>query len=1505
VVSGILFVIISLFLVLQIPQVQQAILDRFLSGFSGSTHFITTTRSFHIYWFDRMEIEGLKVIDPENNPMIDIGNALVNYSLTDLLSSRDIHLDALILDSTHVYLKKIHDADSTCDLNINIFLKAINALSAGEGGGKPPRINLGEAVINQSRFTYIDPTRDSIAHGFNYNQFSLDLDEVQLNNFVVLGDTIEFNVRTLIAEDRASRFRINQLSTFFRISQASLEFTGLDLQAGKSVIRDSVVFTYESQLALNNFVEEVDIHAHLENSLIYPEDLEMFAYGARQINKPLTMNGDIHGRISKMSVDNMRVSIGDTELNGSLNLDGLPNTMETFIILNLRDSRVRFEDFDFLLSEQAVGRMKPVGTMRFNGQFLGYPTDFVANGTIHSNLGIVKTDINIKIDEENFDRSTYAGRVSAQNFHLGSFLNDTINFQRVTLDGSLRGKGLTIETADFSLNGSIPSFGIRGYNYSNIKTNARFAAEFFNGSLSIDDPNLRFSADGSVDLRKNINQLKIRMNLDTANFHNLNLSKKELRITGRLDLDLTGLSLDTAVGRANVNNLFVAFDKQSMALKKVEFFAERSGNDRRFDLKTTLLDFTIEGNYRFTRMYNDAERLVNEMLLHIRNDRQEINEYYATQRSTPDSYLADFELRLYNLAPITALLSIDMDLSQNTAIAGTFTSGHTSILQVHTSFDTLRYQQQTLYNTHAEVSASKISDSSNVLAVAYLESEQQELGRVLKTRNLIAEAVWDKHHIDFQVDCDQQGRTNYIQLQGDIDLLRDSTLVHFQPSKLFLLERTWSFNPSHRITLKKKHWAFENLELQNDFQSLTLDGIISKNEHDTLDLVVDNLDLRILNVITKERYTGTLNATVNLSQYFGIPSIENDLTVDSLTINEFLVGDVSGTTDWDSDNEAFLINLFVDRLNKRTVKLSGFYTPREKRPLDLTAELSDANLKVLEPYLTDIFSTVDGKAAGSCSITGTLASPEIEGEVRVDNGKVTIGYTNTPYSANGIVGFRKNQLYFRDMELLDTYKSKGTFRGTIYHKNFHGMVLDLHASIRGMQVLNTSAKDNELFYGQGYATGQVSITGPVSNLNITAAARTDKNTRIFIPIGGTSSNEQKDFINFVSFTDSTQTTGTQVSKKGKVKLTGISFDLNLDVTPDAYCELIIDLKAGDIIRGRGNGDLKIQVDTKGEFNMFGPLEFTEGWYNFTLYDIINKEFEIQKGSQITWYGDPYGATLDIRATYNQLASFSPLVTDPEAANSPELRRKYPVQVLLDLDGPMLSPLIVFDILARDLPKTVNPETNVSLDFLFQTFKNKLDEQELKRQVFSLIVLRKFSPMQAFDVSTGETVWNSVSELLSNQLSYWMSQVDENLEIDVDLGTMDQESLNTFQLRLSYTFFNGRLRVTGDGTYNNYYDSNPNSKSNPNAITGDWAIDYFLTADGKFKVRMYSRTNYNQLATSVNNQNYLTTGVSLQHVQSFNTLKELLNFRKKEEDKTKAPKEAEKTKAEGIREEDEI
>ncbi len=412
-------------------------------------------------------------------------------------------------------------------------------------------------------------------------------------------------------------------------------------------------------------------------------------------------------------------------------------------------------------------------------------------------------------------------------------------------------------------------------------------------------------------------------------------------------------------------------------------------------------------------------------------------------------------------------------------------------------------------------------------------------------------------------------------------------------------------------------------------------------------------------------------------------------------------------------------------------------------------------------------------------------------------------------------------------------------------------------------------------------------------MNILSNAKSEKNTRLFIPVAGSGSTEQQEYINFVSFNNTVQTTLNDKKKSNRVDLTGITFDLNLDVTPDAYCEIIFDLKAGDIIRGRGNGDIKLQVDTKGEFNMFGTVEFTEGWYNFTLYNIINKEFEIKKGSRITWYGDPYGANLNINATYNQLASLAPLtplvMSDPSVASSPELRRKYPIEVLLKLEGHMLSPDITFDILAEDLPQTSISDVGISLDFVFSSFKAKADEQEMKKQVFSLIVLRKFSPPES-GFNTSGTLYNSVSELLSNQLSSWMSQVDENLEIDVDLGTMDQDAFNAFQLRLSYTFLNGRLRITRDGTFGNQdYASAPNQNSVA-SLAGDWTVDYFLSPDGKFKVKMYNRTNYNQLSTTINNQSYFTTGVSLQHVQSFNEFKDLVKFARKEKTPTEKSEE---------------
>jgi TamB, inner membrane protein subunit of TAM complex len=424
--------------------------------------------------------------------------------------------------------------------------------------------------------------------------------------------------------------------------------------------------------------------------------------------------------------------------------------------------------------------------------------------------------------------------------------------------------------------------------------------------------------------------------------------------------------------------------------------------------------------------------------------------------------------------------------------------------------------------------------------------------------------------------------------------------------------------------------------------------------------------------------------------------------------------------------------------------------------------------------------------------------------------------------------------------------------------------------------MNTTAKDNSMFYGQAYATGSLNIFGPFDNLKISATARSEKNTRMYIPVSGTTSVEKSDFITFVSFRDTVKKTTEEETIVRKEK-SNFSLSLNLDITPDAYGEIIFDLKAGDIIRGYGRGDIKLDMDTKGEFSMFGLYEFDRGFYNFTLGGVINKEFAINRGSRISWFGDPYAGVVSINAGYRQLASIGPILSDPTLATEPPLRRKFPIEVQLKLDGQMLAPQISFDIVAKDLPESIVVEgraTPVRPNFEFNAFKARLDEQELKKQVFSLIVLRRFSAPDAFSTSGG--IANSVSEFLSNQLSYWLSQVDQNLEVNLDLGTMDSEAFNTFQLRMSYSFMNGRLRITRDGSLG----SNQFARSEIASIAGDWTVDYLLTPDGKFKAKMYSRSNYNTLLSSIGAQTAVTTGISLSHTQSFNEFADLIRSTRK-------------------------
>jgi hypothetical protein len=118
---------------------------------------------------------------------------------------------------------------------------------------------------------------------------------------------------------------------------------------------------------------------------------------------------------------------------------------------------------------------------------------------------------------------------------------------------------------------------------------------------------------------------------------------------------------------------------------------------------------------------------------------------------------------------------------------------------------------------------------------------------------------------------------------------------------------------------------------------------------------------------------------------------------------------------------------------------------------------------------------------------------------------------------------------------------------------------------------------------------------------------------------------------------------------------------------------------------------------------------------------------------------------------------------------------------------------------------------------------------------------------------------------------------------VDLSGLSQSDLNNFQLRFSYTLLDGRLRLTRDGSF-----TNAQNQASALSIAGDWTLEYLLSKNGVFRVKMFHRVNQNLILSGLNNNN-TTQGASLLHTQSFNKLSELFPKRKKKEKKpTPAP-----------------
>lgn len=151
---------------------------------------------------------------------------------------------------------------------------------------------------------------------------------------------------------------------------------------------------------------------------------------------------------------------------------------------------------------------------------------------------------------------------------------------------------------------------------------------------------------------------------------------------------------------------------------------------------------------------------------------------------------------------------------------------------------------------------------------------------------------------------------------------------------------------------------------------------------------------------------------------------------------------------------------------------------------------------------------------------------------------------------------------------------------------------------------------------------------------IDASLLTEPKTAIFLPLSSAKDVSERDFVSFVNKSSDIIIIEDIIGVEEKPKA-NFAVNLDLEVTPEAEAQIIIDKQVGDIIKANGLGNLKLEVNPgKGLFNMFGQYEITKGDYLFTLQGVINKRLKIGDGSTINWNGDVVDAAMDIKAIYS-------------------------------------------------------------------------------------------------------------------------------------------------------------------------------------------------------------------------------------------------------------------------------
>ena len=1415
-----------------------------------------------ISFISNVTLQGIFVSDKHNDTLVYGKDITVDLSGFNF-EKHQLSIDEVKLTDVKVKLLKYKNEDDWNFQYLADYFASTDSLP-NDTTPSPWKIKYGALKLNNVDFTYhLLRDTDKVVHNMNYNHIHVynafgTLTEIGFN-----GDTIKAQITNLNAKEHCG-IELKNLTTKAYVSSTELRCDSIYLKTANSLVKGRLSFKYDHWEDYLDFINKVYIKGNLKDSTyVNFKDIAYFAEELNGFKEVLVVKGKVRGFVNDLSGTDMMVSYRThTQFIGDMSITGLPDIDKSFIHFDaekLSTSKTDLEKFPippfnnptYLDLPAEVSRL---GVVSYKGKFDGFLNDFATYGTFKTDVGNIKTDLRLNTNNKS-KIIEYSGLITTTHFNLSKLFPSVKSVGAMSLSTKIKGRGVTQKELDATFDGVIQSISYNNYQYDNIKIDGAFKKQIFTGNVVSKDTNANFDFNGSIDFNNKVPKMDFISTINNFDLDKTHFSIPQLngRVSSQILINLNGNSIDNLTGLVNFDNTIYENSEKTYKLSSFNLELDQSTATKNIKLSSSIANLELNGKYNLSTLPNAFK--------------QYLNEYFPTFIKTNTRYIfsdkAYLTVKIKNFSIVNELFIKDLMISPNTIVQCDFDAS-INYLNLQTNSDLISYSGVKFKNNKISVNSLTRGVSLNYNARAIHLSDS------FAFRNPSLVFIANDKTSKFDLNWDN--------LLSPKNAGIVSGIVQFDDSKATLLfdkihytveDSVWQIVKANPITIDTAFSiTFKPLTFYNHNQLITFDGKLSKNVNDKFDVFIQNFRLSQLNPFLKDAKTtidGSLTGNTSIYGLFGKSLISSDISFQDLRLNKKLIGYGEIKTDYNPEKEFVQIKGFsafakdFDGNLMKNIEFDGFYFPKKKdENIDISFRAQPLDLSLLQPFLQDILTFKVGYLNGNGTVTGTIDNPQINAKLKFIKCVMVVDFLNVQYTVNGSVDIMPKQINFENLEIRDKMGNSGSVYGNIFHNNFKDMRIDFDINTNKLMVLNTTAANNPSYYGTAYASGNAGIYGFLDDIKMELNLKTNGGTYFYIPLGGPAEIGNNDFIRFI-----TKDTVKTVVKNSK---SNFSLDFNLEATRDAEVQLIFDEKSGDVIKARGDGNLNMKINSKGKFDMLGDYVLSSGDYLFTLENFVTKKFEIEKGSSIKWNGNVYKANIDIVANYKQRASIKPLFPNDTVNN---YNKRFPVDCKLYMKDKLTSPDITFGI---DLP-TIDETTRSAIKSILS------DDNELKRQVFSLLLLRSFiTPLSVSGgggISAGGAAAATGSEMLSNKMSNWLNGVTKDIDIGVNYRPGGALSSDELDLALSKQLFNNRLVIDGNFgvANNNSATKNTTSKSNNSSnLIGDVTIEYKLSESGKYRVKGFNRSNDNTDAAISGGP--FTQGVGIFYREEYETLSEL-------------------------------